>query len=126
MIARTREHEEPEGGQGEMVLRSLDDVADAQGPEAHRFRAWAKAWVRAQVAEHGCVWTDDLNLAARAAFMEPANKDLCKSIYGVFWSTDARTLGIKRTAQERTGRGVDNNGRKARLWVRVPDAEEVR
>ena len=119
-----REPEEQDaGGQGELVLRSLDDIAGSQGPEAQAFHAWAKAWVKGHIQAQGYVWTDMLNVAAKRAFMEPRAEKLQGSIYGVFWSTYARQLGIRRTSLERTGRGVDNNGRKARCWVLedVPD-----
>lgn len=110
--------EQPElGEQGELVLKSLDDIAGAQGVDAQAFRSWATAWVRRQIEARGYVWTDELNVAAKLAFMEPKNEKLQRSIYGTLWNEVGRTLGIRRTSLERTGRGVDNNGRKARCWV---------
>lgn len=117
MIGYPRESHQP-GEQQELVLRSLDDMEAGRGGDAQRFYRWAEAWVRDQVREHGEVWTDDLNLAAKAAHMEPPNEELKKSIYGTFWASRARVIGIRRDkGAERANRNPDSNGRPAKRWV---------
>lgn len=112
MIGHPRESHQP-GEQQEFTLRKLDDLDIGLGTQAQHFYAWADAWVKAEISARGEVWTDDLNLAAKAAHMEPPDD----SFFGRFWSGRGRVLGIVRTPVERTNRNPESNGRKARKWV---------
>lgn len=106
-------HRGPHDDQLELGLKPLAEMDVGLGGAAHRFYVWAEEWVRSAVAREGCVWTDDLHLAADAARIQPPDD----SLYGRFWSSRARRLGLRRTAEERTNRHPGRNGNKARKWV---------
>ena len=95
------------------LIKPLAEMDVGLGGAAHRFYVWVEEWVRSTIAREGCVWTDDLHLAAAVARSQPPDD----SLYGRFWSSRARRLGLRRTVEERTSRARSRNGAKARKWV---------